>query len=65
MTFGETDEFGHRATVDKVTPNDLQATLLHLFGLGHEQLKFRYNGREQQLTDGRECRIVREILAKA
>lgn len=63
MAFGETDEFGHRASVDKVTPNDLQATLLHLFGLEHEQLKFRYNGREQQLTDGRECRIVREILA--
>ncbi len=65
MTFGETDEFGHRAVVDKVTPNDLQATLLHLFGLEHEQLSFRYNGREQQLTDGRECRIVREILANA
>lgn len=65
MTYGETDEFGHRAVVDKVTPNDLQATLLHLFGLEHEQLSFRYNGREQSLTDGRECRIVREILARA
>lgn len=65
MTYGETDEFGHRAAVNKVTPNDLQATLLHLFGLEHEQLSFRYNGREQHLTDGRECRIVREILSKA
>lgn len=65
MTYGETDEFGHRAAVNKVTPNDLQATVLHLFGLEHEQLSFRYNGREQQLTDGRECRIVREILSKA
>ena len=65
MTYGETDEFGHRATVNKVTPNDLQATLLHLFGLEHEQLSFRYNGREQSLTDSRECRIVREILSKA
>ncbi len=63
MTYGETDEFGHRATVNKVTPNDLQATLLHLFGLQYEQLSFRYNGREQHLTDGRECRIVHEILA--
>lgn len=65
MTYGETDEFGHRAAVNKVTPNDLQATLLHLFGLEHEQLSFRYNGREQHLTDGCECRIVREILAQA
>ncbi|MBC8351272.1 MAG: DUF1501 domain-containing protein [Planctomycetes bacterium] len=65
MTFGETDQFGHRAVVDKVTPNDLQATLLHLFGLEHEQLSFRYNGREQQLTDGRECRIVNELLERA
>jgi Protein of unknown function (DUF1501) len=63
MTYGETDEFGHRAVVDKVTPNDLQATLLHLFGLDHKTLQFRYNGREQQLTDGRECRIVRDVLA--
>lgn len=63
MTYGETDQFGHRAAVDKVTPNDLQATLMHLFGLEHEQLRFRYNGREQQLTDGRECRIVRDILS--
>ncbi|MDA1050837.1 MAG: DUF1501 domain-containing protein [Planctomycetota bacterium] len=65
LTYGETDEFGHRAAVNKVTPNDLQATLLHLFGLEHEQLSFRYNGREQSLTDGRECRIVREILVNA
>jgi hypothetical protein len=62
MTFGETDEFGHRAVVNKLTPNDIQATILHLFGIDHQQLAFRYNGREQVLTDGRECRLVREIL---
>lgn len=63
MTYGETDDFGHRAVVDKVSPNDYHATLLKLFGLDHEGLRFRYNGREQTLTDGRECRIVEEILA--
>lgn len=65
MTYGATDEFGHRAAENKVTPNDLQATMLHLFGLEHEQLSFRYNGREQSLTDGRECRIVRQILTQS
>ena len=64
MTFGETDEFGHRAAVDVLTPNDIQATVLHLFGLNFDQLTFRYNGREQQLTDGRKCHVVREILKR-
>ncbi|MCA9155544.1 MAG: DUF1501 domain-containing protein, partial [Planctomycetales bacterium] len=39
-TFGETDEFGHRAVVDKLTPNDIQATVLHLFGLDPKGLTF-------------------------
>ncbi|MBP87953.1 MAG: hypothetical protein CMJ64_14720 [Planctomycetaceae bacterium] len=64
MTFGETDEFGHRAAVDKLTPNDIQATVLHLFGFDHSQLTFRYNAREQVLTDGRGCRVVKEILQR-
>ena len=62
MAFGETDEFGHRAVVDKVTPNDMQATLLQQFGIDHTKLSYHYNAREQQLTDGRECRVVKEIL---
>ena len=63
MTFGETDEFGHRAAVNKLTPNDIQATVLHQFGIDHKNLTFRYNGREQELTNGRECRVVHEILS--
>ncbi|MEO2046356.1 MAG: DUF1501 domain-containing protein [Pirellulales bacterium] len=62
MTFGETDEFGHRAVVDKVTPNDIQATILHLFGIDHRELTYFYNARKQQLTDGRNCRVVHELL---
>lgn len=64
ITFGETDEFGHRAAVNKLTPNDIQATILHLFGMEHKALTFRYNGREQVLTDGRSCRVVNEILRR-
>ncbi len=65
MTFGETDPFGHRATVDRLTPNDIQATILHLFGIDHQRLAFYYNSRQQWLTDGRQCRVVREILQRA
>jgi len=63
MTYGQTDEFGHRAAVDPVSPNDYQATLLHLFGLDHNRLTFQYNGQEQKLTDNRPARIVSELLA--
>ncbi len=63
MTFGATDEVGHRAVENVVTPNDFQATILHLLGLDHEHLVYHANGREQRLTDGRPARVVREILA--
>jgi hypothetical protein len=61
-TYGETDEFGHRAATNVVTPNDFQATLLHLFGLDHQQLTYLHSGREQQLTAGREARLLTEII---
>ena len=61
--YGETDEFGHRAVVDSVTPNDYQATVLHLFGLNHEKLVYSYNGRDENLTNHREARVVKEILS--
>ncbi len=63
ITYGETDEFGHKAVVDRVTPNDYQATILNQFGLDHSQLEFQYNGQKKSLTDNRPSRIVREILA--
>ncbi len=63
MTFGETDEVGHRAVVDKVTPNDVQATILKLFGMDHHELVYQHNGQDQRLTDGREARVIREILS--
>ncbi len=62
MTYGETDEFGHRAVTNVVTPNDFQATLFHLFGLDHKQVSYLHAGREQQITAGREARLVREII---
>jgi hypothetical protein len=60
--YGETDEIGHKAVVDRVSVNDLHATLLHLLGLDHERLTYRFNGRDFRLTDVA-GRVVREILA--
>jgi len=63
MAFGETDEFGHKAVTNIVTPNDYQATLLNQFGIDHKQLTYKHNGQEQEITNSREARIVKEILA--
>ena len=63
ITYGQTDEVGHRAAVDPVSPNDYQATLLHLFGMDHTKLAYHYNGQEQKVTDNRPCRVVNELLA--
>jgi uncharacterized protein DUF1501 len=49
--YGQTDEIGHKAVVDRVSVNDLHATILHLLGLDHEKLTFRFNGRNFRLTD--------------
>ena len=63
MAFGKTDEFGHRAVENIVTPNDYQATLLHLFGLDWRKVVFHYGGQEQIVTAGRKARVVDEIIA--
>lgn len=62
MTYGETDEVGHRAVENVVTPNDFQATVMNLMGIDHDRLIYLANGREHRITDGREARVVGEIL---
>ena len=62
MTYGATDEVGHRAVENVVTPNDFQATVLNLLGLDHQRLAYHANGREQHLTNGQPARVVQEIL---
>ena len=59
---GATDAFGHKAEVDKVSVNDLHATILHLMGLDHERLTFFNNGRNFRLTDVA-GEVVRSIVA--
>jgi len=62
MSYGETDEYGFQAVKDKVHMHDLHATLLHLLGLDHEKLTFRYAGRDFRLTDVH-GNVVKAILA--
>jgi uncharacterized protein (DUF1501 family) len=62
MTYGATDEFGFRAVENAVHVHDLHATLLHLMGLDHEKLTYRYSGRDFRLTDVH-GRVVRDIIA--
>ncbi len=50
-TYGETDEFGYNIVKDPVHIHDLQATILHLMGLDHEKLTYKYLGRRFRLTD--------------
>lgn len=59
---GETDEIGHKAVTDRVSINDLHATMLHLAGLDHKRLTYRHNGRDFRLTDVA-GRVVTPILA--
>lgn len=61
VSYGATDEFGYYATENKVHVHDLHATLLHLLGLDHTALTYRYGGRDFRLTDVH-GRVVREIL---
>ena len=61
-THGESDELGFSVARDKVHVHDLQATILHLLGLDHEKLTYRFQGRDYRLTDVH-GKVVREILA--
>ena len=62
MVFGATDDFGWHAVKDRVHVHDLHATILHLMGIDHERLTYRYSGRDYRLTDVH-GNVVREILA--
>ncbi len=50
-SFGETDDIGYKAVIDRVTVHDLHATMLHLLGLDHKRLTYLHNGRQYRLTD--------------
>ena len=51
LAYGNTDDYGYYAVEDKVHMHDLHATILHLLGIDHERLTYRYVGRDFRLTD--------------
>lgn len=63
MTYGATDEFGHKAVENVVTPNDYQATLFHLFGLDWNRLTYHHNGQKHVVTAGRTAKVVHNVLS--
>jgi len=62
FVYGKTDEIGFNIVEDPMHVNDFHATLLHLLGLKHEQLTYRYQGREFRLTDVA-GQVAKKILA--
>ncbi len=62
QTYGSTDEFGFKAVENKVHVHDLHATILHLMGIDHEKLTYRYSGRDFRLTDVHGT-VVKALLA--
>lgn len=61
-TYGTTDEYGYKVVENKATIHDLHATMLHLLGLDHTKLTFRYSGRDMRLTDVY-GEVIKDILA--
>jgi hypothetical protein len=61
--YGETDEIGHKAVVDRVGVHDLHATLLHALGLDHEKLTFKFQGLDQRLTGVEKSRVIHDVFA--
>jgi hypothetical protein len=62
VSYGATDDVGHKAVTDRVDTHDFHATILHLLGLDHEKLTYFHNGRRYRLTDVA-GKVIRPILA--
>jgi len=62
ISYGNTDEFGYNAVEKPVPVHDIHATMLHLMGIDHKRLNFRFQGRDFRLTDvfGN---VIKDILA--
>ena len=62
LSYGQTDDHGYEAVENPVHVHDWHATILHLLGLDHEKLTYRYAGREMRLTDVK-GKVVKDIIA--
>ena len=61
-TYGETDDFSYNVVKDPMEVHDLNATMLHLLGVDHTRLTFKFQGRHYRLTDVH-GKVVPELLA--
>jgi hypothetical protein len=61
--YGETDDFSYNIVKNPMHIRDLNATILHLLGVDHERLSFKFQGLDQRLTGVEPAKVVREILA--
>jgi hypothetical protein len=62
ITYGATDEPGYKAVVDPVHVRDLHATMLHMLGIDHTRLTYKYQGLDFRLTGVEPARVVRKVL---
>ena len=62
MNYGATDEMGYTIAENPVEARDFHATVLHLLGLDHEQVTFRYQGLDQRLTGVEPSRVIADLL---
>jgi hypothetical protein len=62
VIYGQTDDFSYNITENPVHIHDLNATLLHILGINHEKLTFRFQGRDFRLTDVHGT-VVNDLLA--
>lgn len=61
-TYGATDEFGYNAAENKVHVRDFHATMLHMLGIDHHRLSYKFQGLDFRLTGVEEARVVKELL---
>ena len=62
VTVGATDDYGYRVVEKKFQTHDLHATMLHLMGIDHTRLTYRFSGRDMRLTDVH-GHIIRDVLS--
>ena len=62
LTYGSTNELGNEVAENPVNVRDMHATIMHLLGMDHEKLTYRYQGLDQRLTGVEEAHVIREIL---
>lgn len=62
-SYGATDEFGYRATENRVSVHDIHATILHLLGIDHARFSVKFQGLDSRLTGVEPARVVQELLA--